>query len=189
MSTVSLTFSTNHRFKPVVYAGNLSCSAISKTMQTLYSHQERPIHGDIKPANILFSPPQEVASAVLVSEDEIVTEENESENRMGLPPQPRGHVWICDRCSATAAEAASMAEFSPEVCVQHSYAADSQAWGSDESIDVCIPFDRGLENSGRNSTERRSNGWSSFRCDSCTLEKSSSSFTSLGNETLDEAPY
>lgn len=84
-----------------------------------------------------------------------------------------------------------MVEFSPEVCVQHTCATEFQDWAPDESINDYISWDRGLENSAWNSTERLRHEWSSFRCDSCALEKSSSSssFTSLGNETLDEAPY
>jgi serine/threonine protein kinase len=210
MSSVTLIFA-NHRHKPVDLLGGFEAySALLKEMQP-HSHQERPTHGDIKPANIMFSPSQEAASAVLISEDGTVTEEN----RMGLPPQSSewtrshrrvrrpmlasfgnseaarivGPERVCDRCSGAAAEATSMVEFSPEAFVQHTCATNSQVWEPDESINDYISWDRGLENSDWNSTERRPGGWTSFRCDSCTLEKSSSSFTSLGNEDLDEAPY
>ncbi|KAL2204093.1 hypothetical protein CC79DRAFT_1372106 [Sarocladium strictum] len=222
MSSVTLIIA-NHRHKPVdhLIGGLEGYCALLKEMQP-DSHQERPTHGDIKPANILFSPPQEAASAALVSENGTITEENheagrpflESENRMGLPPQPlawakshrRGRrpmrtsfanaevprvmgFGVCKRCSATSAEAASMVEFSPEVCVQHTCTTESLDWEPDDSINDYISWDRGLENSDWNSTELGPDGLASFRCDSCTLEKSSSGFTSLGNEDLDEAPY
>jgi serine/threonine protein kinase len=209
MSSVTLIFA-NHRHKPVDLLGGFEAySALLKEMQP-HSHQERPTHGDIKPANIMFSPSQEAASAVLISEDGTVTEEN----RMGLPPQPlawakshrRGRrpmrtsfanaevprvmgFGVCKRCSATSAEAASMVEFSPKVCVQHTCTTESLDWEPDDSINDYISWDRGLENSDWNSTELGPDGLASFRCDSCTLEKSSSGFTSLGNEDLDEAPY
>jgi hypothetical protein len=222
MSSVTLIFA-NHRHKPVDLLGGFEAySALLKEMQP-HSQQERPTHGDIKPANIMFSPPQEAASAVLISEDGTVTEENyeaghpflESQQQMGLTPQLSewttshrragrpmlasfanagaariaGPARVCDRCSATAAEATSMVEFSPEVCDQHTCTTASQDWEPDESINDYISWDRGLENSDWNSTELRPDGCASFRCDPCTLEKSSSGFTSLGNENLDEAPY